>query len=1264
MTKTTSAIWKSSDVILEQYEVTGILGQGGMGTVYQVYHRGWKTDLAMKTPKAEVFTNEGGKANFIREAETWVNLNVHPNIVSCYYVRTIEEIPCLFAEYVPGGSLASWIRSRRLYEGGHQQALARMLDVSIQFAWGLHAAHEQGLVHQDVKPANVMLTLDGSAKVTDFGLAQARAMAGGEALPGATADQSILVSGGGMTPAYCSPEQAAKQPLGRKTDIWSWAVSVLQMFNGAVTWLTGAVASGALANYLHQGAVDPRIPAMPADLADLLRHCFQPRPGDRPATMAEVAEALLEIYQREVKQPYPHAAPRPAQALAATLNNRALSLYDLGKIEEAKQVWAQALEADPRHPEATYNQGLILWREAELTDEALVHRLEEVRATQRDQWQPVYLLALVHLERGDGDAALPLLEEAARRAPAVTEVQALWEQAQGGTLLPDSSLSIFHEHEGWLPQQIRLSADGRFALLPGNDDDQLRLWGIATGRCLRTFQTSAISRSLSADSRAFGSWCDLVKAWDIESDTVRVWDIGRGGNNKYPNPDWKVGEADIDTIRVLDVATGECLRGFRGHTDTIFSVSLSADGTVALSGSKDTTMRVWDVPTGRCLRIFPHPDPVLSVSLSADGTVALSRSKDTTRVWEVATGRCLRTFQEERLMSELVSLSADGKIALSGGKDGAHVWEIATGKCLRTFQQGAFSGSLSADGCFALFSNFFSYQLWEVATGRCLRSFQEKERVMFADGNIIRFWKEDGAVSIQVGNIPYQSFFAPARLSQTRSYKDLLHIEDQARSLLLQAEDALGKARFAGALDLMEQVRRLPGWERSPKSREIWTKLLLYYPKVRFRAGWLAKTFPMQRDERGQGGSVSLRADGRLALFFGSDDQLQLWEMDTGRCLRTFQHTGGPFSTCLLSADGHLALSAGPDDEMRLWEVATGRCLRTFQQRGVLSMSLSADGKVVLSGSADEVMMWDVATGRCLRTFQTGATVQTGKRATSLSEGHPVSLSADGEVILFGSKDGVQVWEAATGRCLRVFRNGGVDALSLSADGRVVLFGSHKRIEMWEVTTGRRLSTFQGPTDYVHSVSLSADGHWALSGSLDGTVQLWEVATGRCLSTFHGHPRGVRAVSLSADGHWALSGSPDGTARLWELDWELEARDPIDWDEGASPILETFLSLHTPYAKKLRPSPGYLPAELEVWQALTRRGKPSWMEEDFQDLIRQLQYAGYGWLRPEGVRHQLEKMAAAWPRRPRRISGQMDQGRKPASWWARLLRGGRSFYRP
>lgn len=126
------------------------------------------------------------------------------------------------------------------------------------------------------------------------------------------------------------------------------------------------------------------------------------------------------------------------------------------------------------------------------------------------------------------------------------------------------------------------------------------------------------------------------------------------------------------------------------------------------------------------------------------------------------------------------------------------------------------------------------------------------------------------------------------------------------------------------------------------------------------------------------------------------------------------------------------------------------------------------------------------------------------------------------------------------------------------------------------------------------------------------------------LRLYPGKPgNGVASVSVSSDGRWIVSGTWS-TARLWELDWVLETHDPAEWDEGARPCLEAWLTLHTPYAAELPQDRE--PTEQEIQQALTRGGTPIWNEEDFQELLHQLQDAGYGWLEPEGVRKQLVSM--------------------------------------
>jgi len=85
--------WQSGDLLLEQYEVRGILGAGGMGTVYRVHHRGWDLDLAVKSPHPAMLAQAGGSAAFTAEAEAWVALGLHPHIVTCHYVRALGGSP-------------------------------------------------------------------------------------------------------------------------------------------------------------------------------------------------------------------------------------------------------------------------------------------------------------------------------------------------------------------------------------------------------------------------------------------------------------------------------------------------------------------------------------------------------------------------------------------------------------------------------------------------------------------------------------------------------------------------------------------------------------------------------------------------------------------------------------------------------------------------------------------------------------------------------------------------------------------------------------------------------------------------------------------------------------------------------------------------------------------------------------------------------------------------------------------------------------------
>jgi WD40 repeat protein len=1123
--------WQPGDVLFDLYKVRPVaegLGdaaqekschRGGFGQVYKVYHRGWNLELAMKAPLPGVFENEAQVEDFTRECETWVELGLHPHIVTCYYVRNLSGQPLVFAEYMAGGSLKEWIDSGLLYEGGHNAALKRILDIAIQSARGLHYAHEQGLVHQDVKSANIMLTPEGQAKISDFGTARARA----RTAAGRVTDSpgTILVSRGGMTPAYCSPEQALGEKLTRRTDIWSWGLTLLEMFTGEVSWASGVAAAQALEAYNNHDSQAEEIPPMPHDLARLLERCFKSE-QDRPQNFSQITAELTQIYHESCGLDYPRAEPKAAAYYAGSLNNRALSMHDLGRKEDAEKLWTEALQHDPSNLAATYNLGLIQWRSGRVTDDVLIQRLEGLRQGQPSA-QAAYLLAMVHAERLNYLTAVKLLEEAAAESDDY-EIGEMLKRLKPLAGEGAECLRTFEGHTNYV-SSVCLSADGCYAL-SGSRDKTLKLWEVKNAKCLRTFEghTEAVySASLGADG------CYALS----------------GSRDK--------------TLKLWEVKNAKCLRTFEGHTEAVYSACLGSDGCYALAGSSDKTLKLWDVESGRCLRTFAgHTRHVNSVCLSTDNCYALSGSDDTTlKQWEVGSRICLRTFRGHTGRVISACLSADNRYALSGSYDRTlNLWDVESGRCLHTFEghKGiVISVYLSADGCYALSgSSDKTIKLWEIKSGRCLHTFKGHNDwvtsvCLSADNRYALSGSWDK--TLKLWRVPWpvsedNLFAAELEASQAVKTEVVLSAEAVFNMYLTKANRALQAGDVNLALLALQSARAQPGRLRDRQLINLWVKLYQYLNRSRYMDGWLLCTF----EGHNYGvTSVCLSADNRYALSGSWDATLKLWEVESGKCLRTFKGHADGVSSVSLSADGRLALSGSRDSTLKLWEVESGKCLRTFEEHAsdVESVSLSADGRLVLSGSSDsKLKLWEVNSGKCLRTFK-------GHMGDCFSGGfHSVCLNADGRLALTGSEWGsrsqdttLKLWELERGKCLRIFEGHAstVTSVSLSADGRLALSGSRdKTIKLWEVESGRCLRTFEGHTDGVKSVCLSADCRFALSGGGDSKLKLWEVNNGKCLHTFEEHMSDVESVSLSADGRYALSGSTDKTLRLWELYWELE----------------------------------------------------------------------------------------------------------------------------
>ena len=271
---------RKSDTLLDTYVVISDAIQGGMGSVWKVLHKNWNSILAMKRPQPRFF-QEGSalrKTLFVKECENWINLGMHPNIVSCYYVREIGGVPTVFSEWMDNGSLRERIRDGSLYEGSDEEVQKRIQDIAMQSARGLKYSHDNGLLHQDVKPGNLLVTSGWDVKVADFGLAASARESEEEAsqnsnsttnnsaatitsaaadsnsttnssaatsTPAAAASNSTAnstpapIRSAGYTLEYCPREQMEGAEPRDWMDLYAWTLIVLEMYAGKRFWKTG-----------------------------------------------------------------------------------------------------------------------------------------------------------------------------------------------------------------------------------------------------------------------------------------------------------------------------------------------------------------------------------------------------------------------------------------------------------------------------------------------------------------------------------------------------------------------------------------------------------------------------------------------------------------------------------------------------------------------------------------------------------------------------------------------------------------------------------------------------------------------------------------------------------------------------------------------------------------------------------------------------------------------------------------------------------------
>jgi serine/threonine protein kinase/Tfp pilus assembly protein PilF len=289
-----------------RYRILEKLGEGGMGIVYKAEDTKLKRTVALKFLRREALVGGAQRTRFIREAQAAAALD-HPSICTVYEIDDGGDQVFISMAYLEGISLSQRIRSGPL-------PLDEALDIAIQIAQGLEAAHRRGVVHRDIKSPNIMITTDGHAKIMDFGLAK---------IAGRGEDTKTKVLAG--TVAYMSPEQARCEEVDHRTDIWSLGVCLYEMIAGHPPF-DGDYDQAIIYNIINEAPKPlPMVrPGVPPELDRVVATAMAKNPEDRYQLAAEMLadlKAMRAAFQYGTLNGLSAAArPKPSVAVLPFIN--------------------------------------------------------------------------------------------------------------------------------------------------------------------------------------------------------------------------------------------------------------------------------------------------------------------------------------------------------------------------------------------------------------------------------------------------------------------------------------------------------------------------------------------------------------------------------------------------------------------------------------------------------------------------------------------------------------------------------------------------------------------------------------------------------------------------------------------------------------------------------------------------------------------------------------------------------------------------------
>ena len=1037
---------------LDDYDIRGTLGEGGIGIVYDAHQKSLDRDVALKVLKETKGPARGiVETAFASEAIVTGDLD-HPNIVPIHVLGRDSRGRTFYTMKKVSGQ--SW-RSRI-----NMMSLDQNLEILLRVSDAMAFAHSRGIIHRDLKPENVMIGEYGEVLILDWGLAAS-------VDPGSKIEKHGGTIPFGGTPAYMAPEMAINRPemVGRHSDIYLLGGILYRIVaKKPPHYATSAIKC-------LEAAARNEIQHTPktGELIDVAMKAMSMAPADRYQTVEDFQEAIREYraHAESIQLAAEAAAMGKAAEKAADYDSFARALHGF---EAALTLWEENEDARQGRDETALDYARCAFRKEDydlalslLDPESDAHsslrrRIEEARADRHRRTR-----AVRRLKVGVSALAAVLLMS--------LTVGFFWIRAERDTALREG----YRAKIGLAAKKIEDLRFDKAEELLASCPPSLRHWewGRLLYLCRRadvTFrghsgQVEALALGPEGKRAASGDWTGEIKIWEVETGRELVTLKGHKDvvASMAFSPEGKTlaSASDDGTVRLWDAATGREKLSLEGHEGEVWCVAFSPEGRSLASCGQDGSVRFWDPATGdETFTIKGDWGSVTSLAFSADGRRLAWCSGDLgkpgrIRVRDLDTQIETWSFVGHTDRIDCVAFSPDGEMVASGSWDNTvKLWNPADGTAI-----GQITGHSGPVHCLA-----FSPDGSWLASG--------------SDDGTVRRWDLRGAAA--AGTFKGHS----AAVSRLAISPDGQRIVSSSVDGTVKVWDSERGGRTAlvlgGHEQLVSSVAFSPDGGKLASAGNDGT-IRLWDPDADGEGTVRVETaFRIS--------SLAFSPDGKLIASGNGDHTIGLWDAETGERRAMLRGHEDLPRDIAFSPDGARLASAGFDGTIRLWDPKAGRELAvlTGHDGPVQSVAFSPDGARLASvGRDNAVRLWDVETGRNTATL-TGHTHWV----------RCVAFSPDGRLIASAGDDNlIKLWDADTGAELANLKGHvkWVKSLAFSPDGkRLVSAGDDGIIRVWDTKAGLELVSLPGGGAWLWSVVFSPDGRRVAFGGGDGIVRVWD----------------------------------------------------------------------------------------------------------------------------------------------------------------------------